>query len=139
MANLQEKIDLELLKKELEEFKAEKERIKSLIGSFGGRALNRTDFIVNFLFIVALIIVFVIDTLRNIFEINIPLPEIFTLEIAVLLVSIKIVWMVYKQMKMEHFQFWILNSIEFRVNILLKELRKLDEKLSDKSNENTSP
>jgi len=38
-------------------------------------------------------------------------------------------WMIHKQAKVEHFQFWILHSIEFRLNALAKQLRGIDEKL----------
>jgi len=43
-----------------------------------------------------------------------------------LLVSIKIIWMMHKSTKVEHFQFWILNSIEFRLNDVAKQVRQLE-------------
>ena len=46
---------------------------------------------------------------------DIPLPPLFSIEIGLLLVSIKIIWMIHKQMKVERFQFWILNLIEYRI------------------------
>jgi hypothetical protein len=45
-------------------------------------------------------------------------------------VSLKIIWMIYKQTKVEHFQFWILNSIEFRLNNVSKQLNDIEEKLN---------
>jgi hypothetical protein len=49
---------------------------------------------------------------------------------AVLLVSVKIVWMIHKGTKLEHFQFWVLSSIEFRLNDLSKHIREIEKKLS---------
>ena len=46
--------------------------------------------------------------------------------VAILLVSIKIIWMMHKSTKVEHFQFWILNSIEYRLNDVAKQLRHLE-------------
>jgi hypothetical protein len=46
-----------------------------------------------------------------------------------LMVSLKIIWMMHKQSKVEHFQFWILNSIDFRLNDISKEIRQLRDRL----------
>jgi len=46
-----------------------------------------------------------------------------------LLVSIKIIWMIHKQGKLEHFQFWILNSIEFRLNDVSRRMKDIEKKL----------
>ena len=48
--------------------------------------------------------------------------------IGVLLVSVKIIWMIHKQTKVEHFQFWILNSIEFRLNAISKKLTQMEKR-----------
>lgn len=41
----------------------------------------------------------------------------------------QIIWMINGQTKIEHFQFWILNSIEFQINLLTKRLKEIDERL----------
>ena len=56
------------------------------------------------------------------------MSSMLTLEIGVLLVSVKIIWMIHKQTKVEHFQFWILNSIEFRLNAISKKLTQIEKK-----------
>ncbi len=58
----------------------------------------------------------------------------FSVEIAVLLVSMKIIWMIHKQQKVEHFQFWILNTIEFQMNNTAVRIRKI-EKMLENANE----
>ena len=69
------------------------------------------------------------DIGRHVFHLHVPLPTMFSIEIGVLLVSLKIIWMMHKQTKVEHFQFWVLNSIEFRLNDLAKRISKIDEKI----------
>jgi hypothetical protein len=69
------------------------------------------------------------DVLRHLLGYDIPLPPLFSIEVGLLMVSVKIIWMIHKQSKVEHFQFWILNSIEFRVNDVAKRLRALEDRL----------
>ncbi len=38
-------------------------------------------------------------------------------------------WMIHKQARVEHFQFWILNSIEFRLNDVSKKLSRIEEQM----------
>ena len=77
----------------------------------------------NFLFIVLIILLLAFDLGRHFLHWDfIPLPPLFSIEIGILLVSIKIIWMISRQSKVDHFQFWILNSIEFRLNNLSREI-----------------
>jgi hypothetical protein len=113
------------LKAELEHFKKEKEHIRNLIGEIGGAKYAKRDKIINILFITLIMILFSLDVLRHLLQLKIPLPPLFSLEIGILFVSVKIIWMIHKQSKVEHFQFWILNSIEFRLNNISKILREM--------------
>ena len=125
-----EEMDTKELLEELEQFRKEKERIRMLVGQIGGKYSQKRDHIINIAFIVAMLILFLLDLLRHMFHINVPLPQMFSIELAVLLVSIKIIWMIHKGTKVEHFQFWVLNSIEFRLNDVTKRLREIDKKLT---------
>jgi len=125
-----EQLDPEALLEELEQFRKEKERIRMLVGQIGGKHSQRKDNIINIVFIIAMVALFVLDLMRHLFHINVPLPQMFSIELAVLLVSIKIIWMIHRGTKVEHFQFWVLNSIEFRLNDVTKRLREIDKKLS---------
>jgi len=55
-----------------------------------------------------------------------------SMELALLLVSLKIIWMIHRQSKVDHFQFWVLNSIEFQINIMSKRLKDLEEQTKPK-------
>ncbi len=126
--------EVKLLREELEEFKKEKEQIRQFVGQIGGTGSEKNDKIFNFVFICAIILLFSMDILRHLFAWHMPfLPAMLSLEIGVLLVSIKIIWMIHKQTKVEHFQFWILNSIEFRLNDMAKRIRGIEKSIKEKS------
>ena len=127
--------ETELLKHELESYKSEKERIRKIIGQIGGSTSKKKDTIINTIFLVIIMSLFIFDIIKEI--INIPilwLPHNLSIEIAVLLVSLKIVWMIRKQSKIDHFQFWVLNSIEFQINLVSKNIRKIEVEI-DKLNQ----
>ncbi len=122
-----EELDPVKLKEELDQFKREKEKIRQLMGQIGGKDAEKQDRWVNRGFIVAIALLATNDLVNHILHIKNPfIPPLFSLEIAVLLVSIKIIWMMHKSTKVEHFQFWILNSIEYRLNDVAKQLRHLE-------------
>jgi len=123
--------EIKALQDELEQYRKEKDKIKSIIGSIGGKSLGKYDKIFNIGFVLFLVLFFVLDILRHFFHVETFLPPLFSLEIGLLLVSIKIIWMINKQTKVEHFQFWILNSIEFRVNDISKKLKKIEKHIKN--------
>ena len=120
--------DLSSGQEELREFKEEKDKIRRLVGQIGGAETVRHDRRINMLFIVAIVVLFGLDLLPHVLGIRFPLPPLFLISLGVLLVSVKIIWMIHSQTKVAHFQFWILNSIEFRLNDLSKRIRKMEKR-----------
>ena len=133
-----EELDPIKLKAELDQFKKEKEKIRKLMGQIGGKDAEKQDRWANRFFITAISLLALNDILHHVFGFHTPVPSLFSLEIAVLLVSVKIIWMMHKSTKVEHFQFWILNSIEYRLNDVAKQLRTL-EKTVDKYHTGNAP
>ncbi len=124
--------EIESLRAELEDYRKEKDQIRQVIGAIGGTGNDMREKILNFVFVFLLCTIFTSDILRHFGGFKIPyVSSMLSLEIGVLLVSVKIIWMMHKSTKVEHFQFWILNSIEFRLNDVAKQLRGL-EKTVDK-------
>jgi hypothetical protein len=121
--------DTEVLKEELEQFRREKEQIRKVVGRIGGKASAKRDKVINVAFVLAIVTLFSLDFLRHLLGISVPLAPLLSIEVGLLLVSLKIIWMIHKQAKLEHFQFWILNSIEFRLNDVAKRMRELDQRL----------
>jgi len=116
----------EALLEELQEFKAEKEKIRSVVGQIGGKASNRAETLINVVFVLAVLGLFVLDVVRHIYHVaEDVLPPMLSLSLGVFLVSIKIVWMIHRQSKIDHFQFWILNSIEYRINDVSTRVRDI--------------
>lgn len=120
-----------LPEEELEQYKKEKEKIRALIGQIGGKTYTRRDKITNILLIILLALLLGFDALRDIFHLTIPLPPVFSVEVGILLVSIKIILMISRQARVEHFQFWILNSIEFRLNNLAREVGQIKQNIGE--------
>jgi hypothetical protein len=128
--------DEKALEKEILQYRKEKESVRRLLGQIGGSTTQRKERTVNITFAALVILFFAFDIIRHFLQIHIDfLPELFSVEIAVLLVSMKIIWMIHSQQKVEHFQFWILNTIEFQMNNTAVRIRKIEtmvEELSGK-------
>jgi len=115
----------EAMRKEFEEYNQEKEKIRDVLGKIGGKNFSKVDGIVNVVFFTIIITLFVLEMVTHF------LPPFISLEISVLLVSIKIVVMMHHQYKTSHFQFWILNTIEFKINSMHSDLRELEKKINN--------
>lgn len=114
------------LRRELEEFHKEKDRVRDVIGKIGGKINSRIDTGINITFLLIIAALFVIEVTTEL------LPVLISLEIGVLLVSIKIIWMIHNLNKFYHFQFWVLNSIEFRLNDIVKKVRGIEDSVNDR-------
>ena len=114
------------LAREVEEFKKEKERVKKLLGNLGGSLSHRKEQLINILFLLIVFTFFVLEITTHF------LPPFVSLEVGLLFLSIKIVWMMYSAHKVNHFQFWILNSIEFRINQVDKKICDIEKRLNEK-------
>jgi len=119
------------LKEELKQFQEGKEKIRSIVGQIGGKSSRKRDRAITITFVVLLLLLFAADVSRHILRISVPLPPLFSLEVGVVLVSIKIIWMIHNQTRIEHFQFWILNSIEFRIDQMSKRLRNIESQVRE--------
>ena len=110
---------------EIEEFEREREQLKEVLGRIGGRNFSKKDNWINIGFLILILVLFVLELTTE------YLPHLISLELGVLLVSIKIIFMIHSQQKVNHFQFWILNSIEYRMNDISKMVRKMNRHLID--------
>ena len=113
--------ELEDLKKDLEHFKKEKERVRQIIGQIGGvpkfhsRLFNWALIILTS---ICLVISIVVDNLS---------VRLLMIELASAAVSVKIIYLIHCQMRVNHFKVWVLSSIEWRlaeVSKMVKEIKK---------------
>lgn len=117
--------ELQDLKQELENFEKEKERVRAIVGKIGGAPKTRVK-LVNALFIAVITVSVVVSILA---------PEewrLIMIEVATVTVSVKILYLMHAQMRVAHFEFWILSSLEWRINEVMKQVRQLRKDL-DKS------
>jgi hypothetical protein len=124
-------IDMAQLEQELKLYEKEKEKIRNLVGSLGGIQQKKYHRLINILFIVSVLFLFIIDLLMTVFDLPFPVPHLFSIQIGLLLVSVKIIWMIHSQTKVNHFQFWILNSLEFYLIDVTKRIKHLERLLED--------
>ena len=110
--------------REIQEYNKERDEIKNMLGKIGGKSYSKFDAVINGIFLSLITIFFVLEITTH------WLPSFISLEISVLLVSIKIVWMIHSQHKFNHFQFWILNSIEYRMNQITGKIKKIEKDIS---------
>jgi len=118
------------LKDELEDYKNQKEKVEKLVNMIGGKKGFKFTLFIDRALIVVLILVLILDLLHHFLGFTI-VPPLMTIEIGILLVSIKVLWIAHKRTQSEHFMFWFLSSLEARVNKTNMELKKLRDKLSE--------
>ena len=106
------------LKEELEKFKLEKERVRAIVGKIGGVPAAQTK-IINIIFSV-LIAAFLFVSVVGGEKIR-PLM----LELTIVALSIKIVFLIHLQSKVNHFQLWVMSAIEWRMNEMMRIVRSL--------------
>ena len=107
------------LKMELEHFEQEKERVRAIVGKIGGVPKFRTK-LINILFIAAIIIAGVISIFSG------EKLRLLMVELTTIMLSVKIIYMIHYQMRVNHFKFWILSSIEWRINEMMVRIKKIE-------------
>ncbi len=116
------------LREEFDEFIKEKEEIREIIGRIGGS--NNTQYkLMTTLFSVIVLVILVTGIILDRIS-----PEI-TLILITLLATFKIIWMIFQIQKSMHFQFWILNSLEIRINEIDKKLKNLTDSITNPKEE----
>jgi len=71
------------------------------------------------------------DCAENTVTISIFIGEkwrMLMIDLVLVTLSVKIIYMMHYQMRVNHFEFWILSSIEFRLNEMMKRLKQLTKK-----------
>lgn len=106
------------LKTELEHFEQEKERVRAIIGRIGGVPKFRTK-LINLFFIVIIIVAGIVSIVNEGLR-------LLMVELTTIMLSVKIIYMIHVQMRVNHFKFWILSSIEWRINEMMTKIKQLE-------------
>jgi hypothetical protein len=112
----------DLSREELEEFVREKEKIRQIVGRIGGKPTTMSKVIT------VSMIVFILATLvaAPLLPKSLELPAV---ELGIVLLSLKIFFFLQNEAKVTHFQFWMLSSLEWRMNDMAKRLARMDENI----------
>ena len=116
----------EELESEIKSFEAERENIRHIIGRIGGTPTSKSRKI-NVIFVILVIVVFALSIVYG------GRMRFFMIEVGILLLSLKLVYFLEAHMRLNHFQFWILSSLEWRLDRIDKQIREVL-KISDKEN-----
>jgi len=104
------------LKRDIEMFQSEKERVRKIIGAIGG-VPNFDSRISRIMFIVLVVGLLVVSLLSG------GTLRLVMVELAIALVSAKLIYMMHVQMRVDHFQLWVLSNIEWRVNEICQKVK----------------
>ena len=114
------RIDEEMadLKQAIENFKKEKERVRLIIGQIGGLPTFNTN-LFNVIFVIFVLICMGVSLKAT------GILRLAMLEVAIVAVSAKLIYLIHNQSRVNHFQLWILSSIEWRLNEISKSIDAL--------------
>ena len=56
---------------------------------------------------------------------------VVTLLVATLIAIFKLIWMIYEAQRVTHFQFWILTSLEVRINQISKKIKVIEKEMKN--------
>jgi len=102
-----------LSREELEEFVREKEQIRKIVGQIGGKPTIIGKLVNYGMLTVILITLAAAPFIPQ--ELELP-----AIEIGLILISVKIFMFLHNEAKVIHFQFWMLTSLEWRMNEISK-------------------
>ncbi len=110
--------ELEDLRKELDSFQKEKERVRAIVGKIGGVPKTQVH-LINAVFILVVTASVIVSIIGG------KDWQLLMIEVATVTLSIKIIYLIHAQMRVAHFEFWILSSLEWRINEVMKQLREI--------------
>ena len=109
--------EIDDLKQELEHFQKEKEHVRAIIGKIGGVPKFSTK-LINLIFILVIAISIVISIVGG------EKWRLLMVELATVALSLKIIYLINCQARINHFKFWILSSIEWQINKMMRQMKQ---------------
>lgn len=111
------------LKADIEQYLKEKEHIRQIVGKIGGKT-TRFEKVINQVFLFFVLFTFALPFVCD------GITPAISIEIAILLVSLKLFYFLYQSAKVSHFQFWMLSSIEWRLNEIAKKVNDIKKNMN---------
>ena len=122
--------ELKELERELKEFQKEKDRVRMIVGRIGGVPTFHSK-LANILFFLV-----VIGSVAFSLFVHDDKMRIILIDLAVGVLSIKILYVIHTLMRGQHFLFWILSSMEWQVNATRKNVIALSKEIKKLTKEN---
>lgn len=110
--------ELNDLRQALESFQQEKERVRAIIGKVGGVPEFRTK-LINAVFIVVIAVSVIISVISG------EKWRLLMIELATVTLSVKIIYLIHCQTRVNHFKLWILSAIEWRINEMMGHVKHI--------------
>jgi len=108
--------EMEDLKKEIERFRVEKERVRKIVGQIGGVPKFNTKAF-NIVFTVLLVVCLIVSLMSE------GALQLGIIEIAIAAASVKLIYLIHNLSRVSHFQLWILSSLEWQINEMAKAMK----------------
>ncbi len=108
--------EIEDLKVEIERFQKEKEQVRAIVGRIGGIPTFGTKAF-NIFFALVIAVCLAVSLLYG------GRLQLAIIEVAVVAVSLKIMYFMHRQARVNHFEPWILSSLEWRLDQTMKEIK----------------
>ena len=83
-----------------------------IVGKIGGIPAFQTK-LINFIFAASIVVFLVVSVL-------VPNQRPLMMELTIVALSIKIVFLIHLQSKVNHFQLWVMSAIEWRMNEMMR-------------------
>ena len=109
--------EIDDLKRQLEHFQQEKERVRAIVGKIGGVPKFRTK-LANAIFIIVVAASLIVSVISG------DRLRLLMIEVALVALSLKIIYLIHCMMRISHFKFWILSSIEWRINEMMMYIKQ---------------
>jgi hypothetical protein len=109
------------LEDEIRDFEKERDNVRKIIGRIGGIPTPKAR-AVNIVFITLVLAVFAMSIVWA------GRMRFFMIEVGILLLSIKLVYFLESYRRLNHFQFWILSSLEWRLDKIDRTLKAVIKK-----------
>lgn len=119
----------DLTREEMEQFIREKEKIREIVGRIGGKPTTIGK-VVN---VSMLVLILMTLTAAPFIPKHLELPAV---EFGLVLISLKIFMFLHNEAKVIHFQFWMLSSLEWRMNEMAQRLARMDDNIQNVNDEN---
>ena len=106
------------LRMEIESFKKGKDRVRAIVGKIGGMPTSNAK-LYNIIFIILVLACLIISLVSH------GTLRLAMVELSVAVLSVKLIYLIHSQSRINHFKLWILTSLEWRLDQIIKMIEEI--------------